>query len=76
MDFSASHSIELGAVVRRLRVEQGLTQAQLAERAGVSRRWLGLLENGRHWRAEFSLVAQTLKALGAQLRVHAGGDDA
>jgi transcriptional regulator with XRE-family HTH domain len=76
VDLNVAHSIDLGAAVRRLRLDQGLTQAQLAEKAGVSRRWLGLLESGTHWRAEFSLVAQTVQALDGAFIIRAGGRDA
>jgi len=38
----------LGERLRRLRTEHGLSQAQLAERAGVSRQLVGAVEAGRH----------------------------
>lgn len=38
----------LGARIRDLRLGLGLTQAQLAERAGVSRQLIGAVEAGRH----------------------------
>lgn len=38
---------ELGAALRDLRRQQGLTQAELAARAGTSRRWVCDTENGR-----------------------------
>jgi transcriptional regulator with XRE-family HTH domain len=49
------------------RRDAGLTQAQLAERAGVSRRWIGELEAGKRPGAELSLVMRTADALGLQL---------
>ena len=39
--------IAMGAAVREQRDQQGLTQANLARRAGVSRQWLSALENGK-----------------------------
>lgn len=36
----------VGRNVRRIRIEKGLTQEQLAERAGVSQFYISLLENG------------------------------
>lgn len=36
----------VGRNVRRIRIEKGLTQEQLAERAGVSQYYVSLLENG------------------------------
>lgn len=38
----------LGARVRQLRQERGLTQAELADLAGVSRQLVGAVETGRH----------------------------
>ena len=37
----------LGAAIRQARKDQGLTQAQVAARAGVSRPWLSQMENGK-----------------------------
>jgi transcriptional regulator with XRE-family HTH domain len=37
---------KFGAVVRALREERGLTQDQLAERAGVSATYVGFIERG------------------------------
>ncbi len=37
---------KFGAVVRKLREARGLTQDQLAERAGVSATYIGFIERG------------------------------
>jgi XRE family transcriptional regulator, regulator of sulfur utilization len=37
---------KFGAIVRTLREERGLTQDQLAERAGVSTTYIGFIERG------------------------------
>lgn len=58
---------QLGAVVRGARTRAGLTQAQLADRAGVSRRWLIALEHGAGERAELGKILDTLDALGLAL---------
>ena len=39
--------VALGAAVREQRDHQGLTQTDLARKAGVSRQWLSALENGK-----------------------------
>lgn len=57
---------KLGAVVRSVRQEQGLTQRGLAEKAGVSRAWLARFEGG-HRRAEVEQVFRLLAALGLSL---------
>ena len=37
---------KFGVVVRRLREEKGLTQEELAERAGISATYVGFIERG------------------------------
>jgi HTH-type transcriptional regulator/antitoxin HipB len=54
---------DLGHYVRERRRKLDLTQAQLASRAKVSRRWLSDLEAGKET-AEFGLVLRTLHTLG------------
>ena len=51
---------QVGAAIRSARRRAGLTQQQLAERAGVSRRWLIALESGHSERAELGKVLDTL----------------
>lgn len=63
----------LASAIRRLRHDRGMTQTQLAERAGVSRQWLSLVETGQRAGLEYSLVVQLLDALDASLQIR---DDA
>lgn len=58
----------LGALVREARQRQGLTQAQLAERMGVTQKWVSKLERGNP-RAEVQLVLDVFVALGMELDV-------
>lgn len=53
----------LGAAVREARRSKGLTQAQLAERAEVSRQFVLNLEKGNSTRAELGRVLAVLRAL-------------
>lgn len=53
---------DLGLYVRDRRRDLGVTQAQLAQSAGVSRRWLLGLENGKPT-TQIGLVFRTLEAL-------------
>jgi transcriptional regulator with XRE-family HTH domain len=54
---------ELGVAIRERRENAQLTQAQLAERANVSRAFLSELERGKRPRAELSRVLSVLRAL-------------
>lgn len=57
---------EIGALVRDRRLKLQLSQAKLAQRVGVSRLWLVLLEKGKPT-AQLGLVLRTLSALGLSL---------
>ena len=54
---------ELGAAVRRHRLTAGLTQQQLADAAGVSRRRLGAFEKGERSGADLGAVMRVALAL-------------
>lgn len=58
----------LGAAVRQARNDQGLSQAEVAARAGVSRPWLSQMENGK-MSVETSKVLAVLDALGLCMEV-------
>ena len=57
---------DVAATIRAARRARGLTQAQLADRAGVGRQWLVALEKG-HDRAELGKVISVMGALGLTL---------
>jgi y4mF family transcriptional regulator len=59
---------ELGHLLVDGRRRMGWSQSRLASRAGVSRQWISLVENGKT-SAEFDLVLATLQALGYTLDV-------
>jgi HTH-type transcriptional regulator / antitoxin HipB len=52
----------IGELVRDQRKQHGWSQSQLAEKAGVSRLWIGHLEKGKDT-VELGLVLKTLRAL-------------
>lgn len=58
----------IGLKVEQLRTEAGLSQAELARRAYVSRKWLGELESGKP-SVEASKVFDVLQALGYELEL-------
>ncbi|GAC1519889.1 MAG: hypothetical protein NVS3B1_02000 [Marmoricola sp.] len=61
----------LGALVREQRQRLGLSQADLAARAGVGRPWLSKVETG-HPNAELGRVLRVLAELGLTVDVSAG----
>lgn len=60
---------QLGTVVRRERELAGLTQTQLAERAGVDRGWVVRLETGKLSNPGLSGVFRLLAVLKLQLAI-------
>jgi HTH-type transcriptional regulator/antitoxin HipB len=57
-----------GAEVRRARKDAGLSQAELAARAGVGRPWLSELENGKRT-VELGRVLLVLSVLGLAVSI-------
>ncbi len=57
---------DVAATVRGRRQDLGLSQAELANRTGVSRKWIYEFEAGKPT-AEFGLVLRVLEALGLGL---------
>jgi HTH-type transcriptional regulator / antitoxin HipB len=66
---------DLAAAVRGRRIDMGLNQADLASRAGVSRKWIYEFEAGKAT-AEFGLILRALDALGLVLDLTANDDAA
>lgn len=56
----------LGLTVHRLRIEAGLSQQELADRAWVSRKWLNEFESGKS-SVKASKVLDVLQALGYEV---------
>jgi HTH-type transcriptional regulator / antitoxin HipB len=54
---------DLAAAMRGRRTDLGMSQAELAKRAGVSRKWIYEFEAGKPT-AEFGLLLRVLGALG------------
>ncbi len=55
---------DLGAAVRHARDQAGLSQQELADRAGVHRQWVTRLETGASPAAEMRKVFDVLAVLG------------
>src|SRR5262245_47631709 len=58
---------QIGERLRRLRKREDLTQAQLAERAGITTDYLGRIERGRG-AVTLATLVQIAEALNVQLR--------
>jgi transcriptional regulator with XRE-family HTH domain len=57
----------LGAVVRRLRRREGLTQVRLAQRAGIDQGYLSQLESGKRANPSAVIVKRLARALGLRV---------
>src|SRR5438270_8584149 len=69
---SALPALSFGALLRHQRLAAGLTQEQLAERAGVSPRAIIALEGGerrRPHRQTFQLLASALRLTGRDVEI-------
>lgn len=66
---------DLQVLVRNRRQERGLTQVELAERAGVSRKWVYGFENGAPGRVELALVLRVLAALDVTIDARGAEDE-
>lgn len=60
---------DIGVLVKTRRKSLGLSQAALAEQAGVGRRFLVELENGKH-SAQIDKTLRVLSMLGIALMAH------
>ena len=60
---------ELAHQIVRLRIERGLTQAQLAERVGTTQSSIARLESGSR-EPSLSFLRRVVKALGGQVEVN------
>lgn len=58
----------LGETIRMLRIEQNMSQSQLAQTAGVARSYVSMIESG----ARTNIGTQTLERMAAALGIPAG----
>jgi DNA-binding XRE family transcriptional regulator len=66
---SAASTLEIGYQVSRLRIQRGLTQAQLAEMIGTRQPSIARLENGSSV-PSLSFLDRIAKALDARIELH------
>lgn len=65
-------ALEIGYVIKDARSELGMTQARLAEMAGISKRCLWSLELGQNPGVQLDKLLAVLKVLGLDLSIVAG----
>lgn len=63
---------ELGARIRARRLEENLTQQQLADAVGASRWWVNRVETGQEFGASLGAVLRALDFLGLDLTIVRG----
>ncbi len=57
----------LGKMLKRIRETKGMTQAALAEKAGVTREYVTMLESGAKKNPSLDLLKRLAKALGVSV---------
>lgn len=63
---------QLGAALQRERKRQGMTQTQLAEKAGVRQQTISAVEGGKP-RSELQVIFDIMTALGLEVLLQARG---
>ena len=67
-EFRIYTASSLGSAIRHFREQQGLSQADLARRAGIHRSYLSALENGQETE-QVKRLLRILKELGVRMTV-------
>jgi|GEM_PF-484608 len=62
---------EIGGLIQQRRTDLGLTQAQVARSAKVSRDWIISIENGRRLTVDFERLLRTLDVLDLSIEITA-----
>ena len=65
------HQIDLALLVREMREEEGLTQAELARRVGTSQSVIARLEDAEYTGHSLSMLERIATACGVALKLHA-----
>jgi transcriptional regulator with XRE-family HTH domain len=64
---------EIGQTIKRLRVEQGLTQKELASKIGYPIEDIEQIEDGKHWKLYTSTISKIATQLNADIDTIIGG---
>ncbi len=72
MGFAMLDALEIGYAIKDARAESGLTQAQVAEAAGISKRCLWSMELGQNTGVQLDKLLAVFRVLGLDLQIVAG----
>jgi transcriptional regulator with XRE-family HTH domain len=64
---AARNALQVGATLRTLRRQRGLTAAEMGSRTGMTQQSISRIENGRH-NVSFATLEKLLAAMGCTLR--------
>ena len=67
-------ALEVGYAIKERRVQLGMTQAQLAQAAGISKRCLWSLELGQNSGVQLNKLTAVFDALGLNLKITSAND--
>lgn len=67
----ALHQIDLALLVREMREDAGLTQAELAKKVGTTQSVIARLEDAEYTGHSLSMLERVATACGVALRLHA-----
>lgn len=58
---------EVAMILRQIREQRGMTQAQLAEKAGTTQEYVAMIESGARKNPSLDLLKRLAKALGVKV---------
>jgi transcriptional regulator with XRE-family HTH domain len=61
-----AEAVRFGAIIRRLRLERGLTAVEMAKRVGMNSRYLGVLEQGGN-DTSLTMIVKLCRVLNADI---------
>jgi ribosome-binding protein aMBF1 (putative translation factor) len=65
------HQIDLALLVREMREDAGLTQAELAKKAGTTQSVIARLEDAEYTGQSLTMLQRIARACGVSLKIHA-----
>lgn len=75
MQVDVKKTSDIAALIRKIRLQKGLTQEKAAALAGVGRRFFQELEKGEKQSLDFGKLMQVLRRFGIKLKLEAKIDE-